>query len=222
MSFSESLKQENVETWNKILNHEIIREMAEDILPKSKFIFYLKQDQIFLKSFCKLLAVASRIAYDKETKAWFEYLSDSTTRYEMPMQFELINLLDSDSKSIGVSPKKTTLDYIYYLERVSDSCDLAVMLSAMAPCPWTYYEISSALDRQNIKSEILKQWIRFYSSKESLKQVTAIRGLLDKLALNSGKEKKRDMKNYFSTSCKHELEFWDMAHSCNINEGEVI
>src|SRR5574341_2097608 len=87
MSFSESLKQDNVDIWNKILNHEFIREMAEGILPKSKFIFYLKQDQIFLKSFCKLLAAASRIAYDKDTKAWFGSLLDSTTRYEMPTQF---------------------------------------------------------------------------------------------------------------------------------------
>ena len=138
------------------------------------------------------------------------------------MQFELINQLESDSKSTKVSPKKTTLDYMYYLERVSDSCYLAVMLYAMAPCPWTYYVISSALDRQNIKLEILKQWIRFYSSKESLKQVTSIRGLLDKLAINSSEEKKRDMKNYFSISCKHELEFWNMAHSYNINEGKAI
>lgn len=213
--FSDSLKQENIETWNKILNHEFILEMAEDILPKSKFIFYLKQDQIFLESFCKLLNRASRIAYDKETKAWFEYMLNSTIRNEVPMQLGLIDLLESDSKSIRVYPRKTTQNYISYLERVSDSDDLAVTLSAMAPCPWTYYDISSALDIKSVKSEDFRRWIRFYSSKESFKQVTHIRELLDKLAKNSSKKKKRNMKDYFSISCKHELEFWKLAYSYN-------
>lgn len=215
MSFSENLKQENIDTWNKILNHEFILGMAEDILPKSRFIFYLKQDQIFLESFCKLLTAASRIVSDKDTKAWFESLLDSTIRYEMPMQLELINHFDRGFRSIGISPEKRTQNYVSYLEKVSDSADLVLMLSAMAPCPWTYYEISSTLDRKNIKSDPFKQWIRFYSSKESLKQVTDIRGLLDKLARNSSEKKKRYMSDYFSISCRHELEFWNMAYSFN-------
>lgn len=215
MSFSKNLKRENIETWNKILNHEFILEIGKDILPKSKFVFYLKQDRIFLESFCKLLTAASRIAYDKETKAWFECLLDSTTRNEMPMQRELINMLESDLIATGVSTQKTTQNYVSYLERVSDSDDLAVMLSAMAPCPWTYYEISSTSDSKNIKSEGFKKWLRFYSSKESLNQITKIKVLLDKLAINSNEKMKNDMQNYFSISCKHELEFWNMVYSFN-------
>ena len=133
----------------------------------------------------------------------------------MPMQLKLINHFESGFRSIGVSPEKCTQNYVSYLEKVSDSADLALMLSAMAPCPWTYYEISSALERKNIKSEGFRQWIKFYSSKESSKQVIDIRRLLDKLARNSSEEKKRDMKNYFSVSCNHELEFWNMAYSFN-------
>jgi thiaminase/transcriptional activator TenA len=141
VSFSEDLKHQNIDKWNKILNHKFVIEIGEDILPKSKFVFYLKQDQIFLESFCNLLATASRIAYDKETKEWIGSLLDSTTRYEMPMQREIIHQLEGDLKSIEFSPEKTTIDYISYLERVSDSEDLAIIISTMAPCPWTYNEI---------------------------------------------------------------------------------
>jgi thiaminase (transcriptional activator TenA) len=144
-SFSDELKHQTIDNWNRILSHNFIVEMAKDILPISKFVFYLKQDQIFLESLSKLLATASRIAYDRQTKTWFESLLDSTTRYEMPMQLEIINLLEDDLKSSGVSQEKTTQNYVSHLERVSNSDDLAMMLSAMAPCPWTYYEISQAL-----------------------------------------------------------------------------
>jgi thiaminase/transcriptional activator TenA len=213
ISFSEDLKHNNTDKWNKILNHKFIIEIAEDILPRSKFVFYLKQDWIFLESFCNLLAAAARIVNDKQTKRWFESLKDSTTRYEIPMQHELLHQLEGDLKYIGVSAEKTTMKYVSYMKRVSDSKDLAIIVSAMAPCPWTYYEISEALIKKDIKSETFKEWIRFYSSKESRKQVIEIRRLLGKLARNIDEKKKTDMENHFSISCNYELEFWNMVYS---------
>jgi thiaminase (transcriptional activator TenA) len=216
VSFSEDLKHQNIDKWNKILNHKFVIEIGEDILPKSKFVFYLKQDQIFLESFCNLLATTSRIAYDKETKEWIGSLLDSTTRYEMPMQREIIHQLEGDLKSIEFSPEKTTIDYISYLEIVSDSEDFAIIISTMAPCPWTYNEISLELVSKDVKSETFKQWIRFYSSKESGNQAIEIKQLLDGLAMNSEEKKKVDMKNHFSISCNYEIEFWNMAYSYGI------
>ncbi len=131
----------------------------------------------------------------------------------MPMQREIIHQLEGDLKSIGFSPEKTTIDYVSYLERVSDSEDLAVILSTMAPCPWTYNEISLELVSKDIKSEIFKQWLRFYSSKEPGNQVIEIKQLLDRFAMNSEEKKKVDMKNHFSISCNYEIEFWNMAYS---------
>jgi hypothetical protein len=45
---AEVLKDGSIDTWQKILNHEFIVEIAKDILPISKFAFYIKQDQISL------------------------------------------------------------------------------------------------------------------------------------------------------------------------------
>ncbi|HEX9318988.1 MAG TPA: hypothetical protein VF884_08645 [Nitrososphaeraceae archaeon] len=213
VSFSENLKHQNIGKWHRILGHKFIIEIAEDILPITKFVFYLKQDLNFLESYCSLLAAASRIVYDEETKILFESLVDSTTRYEMPIQRDIIHKLEGDLKSIGVSPEKTTMDYVSYLKRVSESEDLPVILSAMLPCPWTYYEISKALIRTDIKTEAFKWWIRFYSSAESRKQINQIRKILDNMAINVDEKKKTDMENHFSTSCNYEIEFWNMAYS---------
>jgi thiaminase/transcriptional activator TenA len=213
ISFSEDLKHNNTDKWNKILNHKFIIEIAEDILPISKFVFYLKQDRIFLESFCNLLAAAARIANDKQTRKWLESLIDNTIRYEMPMQHEILHQLEGDLKSIGVSAEKTTMGYVSYLERVSDSKDLAIILSAMAPCPWTYFEISEALIKKDIKSDAFKQWTRFYSSKESQKQLNQIKEHMEKLASNADERRKIEMKNHFSVSCNFEIEFWNMAYT---------
>ena len=154
-----------------------------------------------------------KIANDKETRIWFESLKNSTARNEIHMQQDIIHKLEGDLKSIEVTAEKTTLDYISYLERVSDSEDLAIILSTMAPCPWTYNDISLEMVSKDIKSEIFKQWIQFYSSKDSGNQVIEIKQLLNRFAMNSDEKKKIDMKNHFSISCNYELEFWNMAYS---------
>lgn len=213
ISFSENLKRNNTGIWNKILNHQFIIEIAEDILPISKFVFYLKQDRVFLESFCNLLAGAATIANNKQTRRWLESLIDNTIRHEMPMQHEILHQLEGDVKSIEVSVEKTTMDYVSYFERVSNSKDLAIILSAMAPCPWTYFEISEALIKKNIKSDAIKQWIQFYSSKESQNQLNQTKKHLEKLANNVDERKKIEMKNHFSVSCNFEIQFWNMAYS---------
>lgn len=52
-----------------------------------------------------------------------------------PMQDELLNQLEGENlESIGVSPEEITRNYISYLKRISDSRDLQLTVSAMAPC----------------------------------------------------------------------------------------
>jgi thiaminase (transcriptional activator TenA) len=213
VSFSEDLKSTNIDKWNKILSHKFIIEIAEGTLPIGKFVFYLKQDQIFLNSFCDLLAAATRFTYDKQTKSWFESLIHNTSRYEMPMQNEILYQLEDNPEFIGVSAEETTLKYTSYMKRVSASKNLAILVSAMAPCPWTYYEISETLIKTNIKTEAYKKWLRFYSSKESERQANQIKNLMNKLAKSADEREKIDMKNHFSVSCNYELEFWNMAYS---------
>ena len=212
ISFSEKLKHNNIDTWNKILNHNFITEIAENVLPIIKFIFYLKQDKIFLQAFCNLLTMASTITNDKEIKLWFEAIMESTTKYEITMQDEILQRLDNNYLNSGVSAENVTRDYITYMNSVSNSEDLALIVSTIAPCPWTYHEISNALINKDINSEAFKKWLQFYSSKESANQVSQIKELLNKLALNTD-EKKIEMKNHFSVSCNYELKFWDMAYS---------
>lgn len=213
ISFSEKLKHNNIDTWNKILNHNFITEIAENVLPIIKFIFYLKQDKIFLQAFCNLLTMASTITNDKEIKLWFEALMESTTKYEITMQDEILQRLDNNYLNTGVSAEDVTRNYITYMNSVSNSEDLALIVSAIGPCPWTYYEISNALIKKNVKSKAFKKWLQFYSSDESGKQVKELKQVLNKLARNASEKKKIEMNSCFSISCNYELKFWDMAYS---------
>lgn len=87
-SMAEILRQRCSAKWNLLLNYEnnkFIAEMTDDSLPIDKFIFYLKQDHIFLKEYCSFLANA-RAAEEPSLKSWFGELHYSIVNYEMQMQ----------------------------------------------------------------------------------------------------------------------------------------
>jgi thiaminase/transcriptional activator TenA len=213
--FSEELQHSCFEIWNKILNHRFIFEIQQDILPLNKFIFYLKQDHIFLTEFCKLLQTSANIASTKEEIELFETLISSTTMFEIKMQEEIM-----DSLGIGTKPypefiqSTTTSNYVSFLKSANETNDLGIFVSAIAPCPWTYFEIASKLTKAAVKTPVYKKWIDFYSSKESQKQVSDIKELLNRLAMQNynNNQKKLILMKYFTTACNYELDFWNMAY----------
>ena len=168
MSFAGELKNDSIDIWNNILDHVFIQEISNDTLPKEKFIVYLLQDRIFLKEFCILLDKGLRMTPDKNIKKWFRELIQDITKIEMKMQDELLELLrytDYDT-TVASLPNETTLDYIYDTRKLStEPIKLYELISFIAPCPWTYYEIANKIGKENrIKDIITKRWIEFYCS----------------------------------------------------------
>src|ERR687887_391374 len=202
MRFADELKLNAIEIWNNILNHKFINEISMDILPLNKFVFYLRQDHIFLKEFCNFLQNAKQKCEEEGNyiiKVWFDGLFNNT------------NPLETATK-----PNRTTLEYTSYLMNVSSNGRLYEIISAMAPCPWSYFEIAKKLlsnKRQRyIKNEVYRKWIEFYSSYQSFKQVEDIKDILNVLSQNVCENDKKIMKNHFNTACKYEYNFWEMAY----------
>ncbi len=220
MSFAGELKNDSIDIWNNILDHVFIQEISNDTLPKEKFIVYLLQDRIFLKEFCILLDKGMRMTPDKNIKKWFMELIQDITKIEMKMQDELLELLrytDYDT-TVASLPNVTTLDYIYDTRKLStEPIKLYELISFIAPCPWTYYEIANKISKENrIKDIITKRWIEFYCSDESKQQVEHITHMLNDISKDLTQNEKSVMKGYFKMACRNELDFWNMAHNTKL------
>jgi thiaminase (transcriptional activator TenA) len=83
----------------------------------------------------------------------------------------------------------------------------------MAPCPWTYLEIAQKLSKTSIQNEVYSNWIKFYSSNESHKQVYEIKQILNMLGQTENERSKDIMKYHFANACKFEYLFWEMAYN---------
>jgi thiaminase (transcriptional activator TenA) len=217
ITFSYVLKQHSIETWNRILNHSFITEISMNVLPLDKFTFYLKQDNIFLKEFCSFLQIAKQKSNSPKMSEWFDGLIYSTTNFEMQMQTQILDILRISSgtnlKGMFPSTAITTLNYTSYLRQISSTGSMGEIVSVMAPCPWTYFEIAEKLSKSYSQRGIYKKWVQFYSSKESSRQVKEIKMMLDALGKEANEKDKMAMKNYFATACKYECLFWDMVYN---------
>lgn len=216
---ADEIKQHNIKYWNDLLNHKFILEMAADSLPTEKFAFYLRQDQIFLKEFCAFLLIAKQKSSDQKLKIWFDNLYHSTIDFEMQMQRELLlslgisDIYNNATTAIAMAP--ATLDYISFLRQVSSSStkNLEVIVSGMAPCPWSYLEIAQKLSKSDVKIDVYCKWIQFYSSKESQQQIEELKNILSRLYDRADESTKRLMKQHFGAACKCEYDFWEMAYN---------
>jgi thiaminase/transcriptional activator TenA len=224
ITFADVLKEYSIETWQKILNHRFIIELSKDILPLNKFIFYLKQDHYFLEEFSKFLQSAKQKTANDEMKEWLDSLYLSTINFEMEMQRQILDnssaVLSSSTSSFpnttakhNIIPSKTTLNYASYLIHISYSGTFSEIVSVMAPCPWTYLEIAQQLSKIPIRNENYRNWVQFYSSNESRKQVNEIKQTLNKLSQNENEKSKDIMKKHFANACKYEYLFWEMAYN---------
>jgi thiaminase/transcriptional activator TenA len=229
ITFADELKQSSIETWQGIINHRFVVEIYNDILPVDKFLFYLKQDQIFLKEFCRFLSVAKQKSDNSDDLVkLFDSLTYSIVNFEMKMQDQIIvdslSLLRSEQPSscirnLNVLPSKITIEYIIYLEQVSSNGSIGEIVSAMAPCPWTYLEIADKLAKSHHvqNNRIYKKWVQFYSSDESRRQTSHLKTILCLLADDKASNEDRlAMKKLFATACKYEFLFWDMAYSYHV------
>jgi thiaminase (transcriptional activator TenA) len=215
-AFADELRQRHIRYWNDLLNHKFILEIAGDSLPIEKFIFYLQQDHIFLKEFCVFLLNAMQKSIDQKLVTWFESLYRSTIDSEMHMQKELLLSLGISNIDNSDAAAPATLNYSKFLRKVSSANNPEVMISSMAPCPWSYFEIAQKLSKcnnnNNIKTNVYHKWIQFYASNESQKQVDELKNILGSMYGQAGKGKRSLMEKYFGAACKHEYEFWEMAY----------
>jgi thiaminase/transcriptional activator TenA len=214
---ADELKQHHIKYWNDLLSHKFILEMAADSLPIEKFVFYLGQDHIFLKEFCTFLLIAKQKSSDQKLRIWFENLYHSTIDSEMQMQRGLLlslgisNIDNNTTTTMAMAP--ATLNYTSFLRQVSlSTMNLEVIVSAMAPCPWSYLEIAQKLSKSDIKTDVYCKWIRFYSSKESQQQIEKLKNILGRLYDRADESTKRLMKEHFGAACKYEYDFWEAAY----------
>jgi thiaminase (transcriptional activator TenA) len=212
-SFSEQLRAGADALWQAQHDHPTVRGIGDGSLPVAAFARYVRQDYLFLIDYARLLAHGAARAPDLETMRRFAELTRAILGEEMELHRAFAAELGISAAELEAEePAPETAVYTDFLVRTAATGDFAELAAALLPCMWGYAEVGQRLaagTRPPVAA--YARWIETYASDEFGELALWCRGLVDRLAEESGEAGRERMKQAFETCSRHELGFWDTA-----------
>ena len=213
MSFTSELRQKANNIWEANFNHPFVQEIGNGTLPREKFVFYLKQDYIYLIDFARYFALIAARASNLTLMTGFAELLHSTLKYEMDLHRGICAEFGISAEELEkTEAMPDTLNYTSFLIKSALLGTTGEMLAGFLPCAWGYVEIAQRLKKKGLPDERhYRQWVETYSSDEFDGLVLYYRSILDEYAKTASAEETARMQDVFRTSSKLEYMFWEMA-----------
>jgi thiaminase/transcriptional activator TenA len=213
MGFTAQLRKNADHIWEANFNHPFVQGIGAGTLAKDKFIFYLKQDYLYLIDYSRYFALIVARAPNLTLMTGFAELLHTTLKFEMDLHRGICSDFGISADELeNAEPTPDTLNYTSYLIKSALLGTTGETLAGFLPCTWGYVEIAQRLLKRGLPNEKhYRQWVEMYSSGEFDGLVIYYRNLLDEYAGNASEEEKGKMRSVFDTSSRLEYMFWDMA-----------
>ncbi len=213
VAFRELLKQAAQPIWDAILAHPFLKALGEGTLPHDRFLYFIRQDYLYLFEFARVLCLGGSKAEDLETLEMFAKHAANTVAVERVMHAGLmqrLGLMADDLLDAERTP--TTQAYTRHLLAVAREGTLGEIVAAVLPCYWIYQEVGRHLGTCQPADPIYRDWIRAYGSDAFADLVRQQLNLADRLGARAPGHESRRMTEYFIQSSRYEYLFWDDAY----------
>ncbi|SEO97383.1 thiaminase II [Paenibacillus sp. OV219] len=213
--FTERLYHAAEPVWLKCHEHPFLTELRSGKLDPDRFIYYLKQDYVYLIDYAKLFAIGSVKARDVQTMAKFAELLHNTLNVEMELHRQYTEKFGVSREQLEQTvPSPTTVAYTKYLMDTAAHGSLAEVVAALLPCMWSYREIGVSFMNHPgaLNHPLYREWILMYSSEEFGELADWCIGLMDELAEGLPEAELSKLEERFIVASKLEYMFWDMAY----------
>lgn len=195
--------------YDKILDLPFIKELMNGTLAKDKFIFYIRQDAVYLSEYGKVLTgIASKLSDAKHISAFTNFAADSIS-VEQALHASFIHELDGETTEASPS----CLLYTSYLHKLLSNSPIEVALAAVLPCFWIYKEVGDyILENQTKGDNPYQNWIDTYGGDDFSKSVSLAISICDQVAEQCTDAQRDAMTNAFVMCAKFEWMFWESAY----------
>jgi thiaminase/transcriptional activator TenA len=212
-SFSAQLRRAAEPIWQAQHDHPFVRGVADGTLPVAAFERYVRQDYVFLVDYARLLALGAARAPDLATMRRFADLAQAILGEEMELHRAFAREFGiTEAELEAEEPAPVTRGYTDFLLRTAALGDFAELAAALLPCMWGYAEIGERLAREPAPPDPrYAKWIATYADPEFAGLATWCRGLVDRLAAETGAAGRERMRGAFLVCSQHELAFWDVG-----------
>ncbi|MEM6323471.1 MAG: TenA family protein [Pseudomonadota bacterium] len=201
--------------WHAYTHHPFVEGLRLGTLPRERFLFYLRQDYVFLIHFSRAWALAAAKAETLAEMTAASGILHGLVNHEMPLHVKICAEAGIDAHALEHTQEATAnLAYTRYVLEAGYSGDFLDLLAALAPCVLGYGEIGARLAGAG---GAYSDWIDTYSGVEYQGLCRDVGALIDAaLAHRFGDDWARlprfaSLTDRFSKATHLEVGFWQMG-----------
>lgn len=203
------LIQENLEVWDQYLHHPFVTQLKNQTLPYENFLFYLKQDYLYLIAYARCFALLGYKSRNLNELHFAQKQLNAILNAEITLHKELLE----HSDFIHNPESLTNIAYSRYMLDIGAQGDYLDLLTALSACSIGYAyigeEIAKELCAKDLSSHLYKDWILTYSCEETQKSKEEFEGFLNSYQVSQ--EQFKRLSQIFQTTTRLEINFWQHA-----------
>lgn len=186
------------------------RELAAGTLDQARFAFYITQDALYLDQYARILAMAGARGPDGATLRLFSDAALQAVAVEQALHSQYLSQFGAEASQAEASPD--CLGYTSFLLATAYHEPWEVLMAALLPCFWIYWEVGNDIARQATPDNRYRAWIDTYSDEGFGAAVRAVIAATDKAAEGATDALRSRMMTAFIRSSQYEYLFWDGAY----------
>ncbi|MDR2890035.1 MAG: TenA family protein [Alistipes sp.] len=208
MKWSEKTWAETAPIYQRIVEMPFIEELAAGTLPMEKFKFYIAQDDIYLESYGRALAmIAARATDQSEALAFARYAEIAFVSEQEMHKAYFADNAPGDKPAI----QPACHHYASFLKSTALE-PVEVAMAAVLPCFWIYREVGRQIYKNSAPGNPYQAWIDTYVGEEFDALVDGAIAICDAAAERATAETRRAMTEAYTFAARLEFDFWDAGY----------
>ncbi len=187
------------------------RELAAGTLRQDCFQFYIRQDALYLEQYARVLALAGARGPDGAVLRLFAEYALEAVAVEQALHGAYFTRFGIDPAA-PADPSPDCLGYTSFLMATAYHDPWEVLLAALLPCFWLYWDVGTAIARDAAPDNPYRAWIDTYADEGFGNAVRAVIAATDAAAANASAGVRDRMAAAFVRSSQYEWLFWDGAY----------
>ena len=188
-------------------------ELAAGTLARERFQHYITQDALYLGQFSRALAIAAAKAPDIGALQDFAQSAIGAVAVERTLHERYLRLFGVEPATLAAAePMPDCLAYTHFLLATAYHEPWAVLVAALLPCFWIYWDVGCAIAAQAAPDNPYRAWIDTYADPDYGAAVEKVVTTADGAADLAGAADRAGMLAAFTRACQYEWLFWDGAY----------
>ncbi|MGC2411477.1 MAG: thiaminase II [Stellaceae bacterium] len=188
-------------------------ELAAGTLAPERFRFYITQDALYLAQYSRVLSLAAARAPDTASSQIFGHSALGAIAVEQRLHEHYLREFGVEPAAVAAAkPEPDCLAYTSFLLATAHQQPWEVLVAALLPCFWIYWDVASAITRGAAPNNRYQAWIDTYADQAFGEAVARVIAITDEAAAAATVERRASMLAAFARSAQYEWLFWDGAY----------